>query len=288
MGDHTTPIIIKRKKVIAGGGHHGGAWKVAYADFVTAMMAFFLLMWLLGATTEDQRKGIADYFNTTIPIAASSGGGTDALNGDSILTLEKKARSGEYQDNRKRNQAMPMREELEQEITEMAQRAGLIDAEGRVQVRITEEGTVIELVDAAGSALFQSGSAAASKDLKVLLLAAADAVKRSGAAVQISGHTDSLAYATDSYTNWELSADRANTARRLLLEAGVPQGKIIEVSGRADRDPISDNPLDPVNRRISILLKDAEVPVERHDMPSHAENGNETLTAPAHDESLDH
>lgn len=271
MGD-TTPIIIKRKKVIAGGGHHGGAWKVAYADFVTAMMAFFLLMWLLGATTEDQRKGIADYFNTTIPIAATSGGGTDALNGDSILTLKKQARSGSFQDPYNRETAKPKRERLEEEITQLAERAGLLDAEGRVQVRITEEGTVIELVDAAGSALFQSGSASASRDLKILLLSAADAVKRSGAVVKISGHTDSLAFATDNYTNWELSADRANTARRLLLEAGVPKENIAEVSGRADRDPISDNPLDPVNRRISIILKDGNTDVA-------AENGNETLTA---------
>lgn len=287
MGD-TTPIIIKRKKVIAGGGHHGGAWKVAYADFVTAMMAFFLLMWLLGATTEDQRKGIADYFNTTIPIAASSGGGTDALNGDSILTLDTKARSGSYQDPHNRDQAKPKREQLEDEITELAERAGLIDAEGRVQVRITEEGTIIELVDAAGSALFESGSAAASKDLRILLLAAADAVKRSGSVVQISGHTDSLAFATDSYTNWELSADRANTARRLLLSAGVPKGKIVEVSGRADRDPISDNPLDPVNRRISILLKDAAEPPVAPAPTVTAQNGNETLTAHPQDESLEH
>ncbi|MEM9233635.1 MAG: OmpA family protein, partial [Pseudomonadota bacterium] len=225
-----------------------------------AMMAFFLLMWLLGATTEDQRKGIADYFNTTIPIAATSGGGTDALNGDSILTAKKRARSEDYQDPYNR-EAKPKREQLEEEIKELAERAGLIDADGRVQVRITEDGTVIELVDAAGSALFQSGSASASRDLRILLLSAADAVKRSGSAVAISGHTDSLAFASDSYTNWELSADRANTARRLLIDAGVPAGRIVEVSGRADREPISDNPLDPVNRRISIILKDGEGPL---------------------------
>ena len=251
----TTPIIIKRKKVVQGGGHHGGAWKVAYADFVTAMMAFFLLMWLLGATTEDQRKGIADYFNTTIPIAASSGGGTDALSGDSILTEEKMARSGEFAQPNNRRVEIPKGDELKREIQQLAERAGIIDAEGRIKVRETKEGTVIELVDTEGSALFESGSAAPSKDLKLLLLSISDSVKRSGADVKITGHTDARLYATENYTNWELSADRANTARRLLLEAGVPASRITEVSGRADRDPITSDSNDPVNRRIAVVLK---------------------------------
>src|SRR6056297_3669847 len=93
-GDNTAPVIIKRKKIVAGGGHHGGAWKVAYADFVTAMMAFFMLMWLLNATTEKQRKGIADYFNPTIPLNRVSGGGDGALGGDSTFTEQTLARTG--------------------------------------------------------------------------------------------------------------------------------------------------------------------------------------------------
>ena len=249
------PIIIKKKKVVAGGGHHGGAWKVAYADFVTAMMAFFLLMWLLGATTEDQRKGIADYFNTTIPIAASSGGGTDALNGDSILTEEKLARSGDFQQPNSVRAVKKSPAELEKEIKGIAERAGLLDAEGRVKVRKTDEGTVIELVDSEGGALFPSGSAEPSRDLRLLMLSASDAIKRSDAQIKITGHTDARLYATENYTNWELSADRANAARRMLLEVGVPTERIDEVSGRADRDPIGENPNDPVNRRIAIVLK---------------------------------
>lgn len=256
MASHAAPIIIKRKRVIQAAGHHGGAWKVAYADFVTAMMAFFLLMWLLGATTEDQRKGIADYFNTTIPISATTGGGVDALNGDSVLTEEQLARSGEFTAPHNRRAVIPESEALREEIQKLARNAGIEDAEDRIIVRKTDEGTVIELVDTAGDPLFASGSAEPSEGLKVLINSAINAIQSSGADVKVTGHTDGYLFTTDDYTNWELSADRANTARRLLLAGGISLDRIVEVAGRADRDPIGKDHQDPANRRIAIILKD--------------------------------
>ncbi|WOI52705.1 flagellar motor protein MotB [Parvularcula sp. LCG005] len=256
MSANQAPIIIKRKKVIKAAGHHGGAWKVAYADFVTAMMAFFLLMWLLNATTEEQRKGLADYFNPSIPIAAVSGGGTDALNGDSVLTEENFSQSNDYLAIRQ-DTVIPATEDLKAEIAKIAEQAGITDAEGRVRVTETEEGTLIELVDVAGKPLFGTGSAMASDDLNKLIAATAIAVEKTGAAIKITGHTDGVAYANNQgYTNWELSADRANTARRMLIAAGVMPRKIREVSGRADREPIGEGPNDPINRRIAIVLLD--------------------------------
>ncbi len=248
------PIIIKRKKVIAGGGHHGGAWKVAYADFVTAMMAFFLLMWLLNATTEDQRKGLADYFNPSLPIAAVSGGGTDALNGDSVTAEAKMAKDADYESVDPREAPLPPEDAIKAQIEDLATEAGIIDAEGRVRVTKTDEGTMVELVDTEGKPLFGSGSAVPSPDLQILIDATAEVVRATGASVKITGHTDALAFASDGYTNWELSADRANTARRMLLATGVKPSLIQEVSGRADREPISDDPNDPANRRIAIIL----------------------------------
>lgn len=249
------PIIIKRKKVIQGGGHHGGAWKVAYADFVTAMMAFFLLMWLLNATTEEQRKGIADYFNPTIPVAAVSGGGTDALNGDSVLTEDTLSASADYQSRPGKKGEIPSEEELKEQISGLAEEAGIADAENRVRVKETDEGTVIELVDATGLPLFDLGSATASDDLKALISATAKVVTETGADIKITGHTDGQVYATEGYSNWELSADRANIARRLLIEAGVGADRIVEVAGKADREPIAEDRNAPVNRRIAIVLR---------------------------------
>ncbi len=250
------PIIVKRKKVVVEAGHHGGAWKVAYADFVTAMMAFFLLMWLLNATTEEQRKGLADYFNPSIPIAAVSGGGRDALHGDNVLTEQDFPSNGEYWTPNPRKVVVPEEDALKAEIQKLADGSGLSNADGRVVVRKTPEGTVIELVDTKGEALFASGSSTPSDDLELLIASAAKVIIETGADIKITGHTDAAAFIGSAYSNWELSAERANTARRLLLKAGMPPERIQEVSGRADRDPVGNSPNDPANRRIAIVLRD--------------------------------
>jgi chemotaxis protein MotB len=265
--------IIKRKKIIKGGGHHGGAWKVAYADFVTAMMAFFLLMWLLNATTEDQRKGIADYFNPTIPVSRISGGGSDALSGSSIFTEQTYAKEGtgaskkisitseadtEAQKGKSGTQEEAEADALLQQEIESLQKALQVtgdDLSEHLQVRITPEGIVLEIVDSDGGVLFLVGDSKPSELLTTILGYVAESFSSIENEIKIVGHTDSRHYASRaSYDNWNLSSDRAIAARKLLISSGFSNDQIIEVSGKADTMPLNPDPLAPENRRISITI----------------------------------
>lgn len=276
------PIIIKKKKVIAGGGHHGGAWKVAYADFVTAMMAFFLLMWLLNATTEDQRKGLADYFNPSIPISKVSGGGSGALNGSSVFTDEQLSRDGtgavnEYPNSREipvngpeNSMDAPLEgngvddeigdaekslETVQSEIAAETMTALEGDLAKHIQTRMTPDGLVIELVDSDGEPLYNVGSSNPSRTLYDLLEVIAPVLATVSNNMAIVGHTDALAFSNNAdYTNWELSTDRAHAARRMLIKNGIPMGQIKQVTGKADTEPFSEDPYAPQNRRIAITL----------------------------------
>lgn len=262
MTETVRPIIIRKKKVYAADGHHGGAWKVAYADFVTAMMAFFLLMWLLNATTEEQRKGIADHFSPNIPIVSVSGGGSGALSGDSIFTQDTLIKSGtgakdngddavnseqkDQADEKSQNQIKALNEAL------IAQNEGLLK---HVSLKLSPEGLVIELIDGDDAPLFSIGDTTPSDLLKELLMVVTDSFSSVKNNIKIVGHTDSRAFANrKQYSNWELSTDRANIARRLLVSNGFAIEKISEISGKAYTDPLSDNPLAPQNRRISITI----------------------------------
>jgi chemotaxis protein MotB len=265
------PIIIKRKKVVKADGHHGGAWKVAYADFVTAMMAFFLLMWLLNATTEEQRKGLADYFNPSIPISRISGGGSDGLNGSSIFTEETLARMGTGA-SKERSMETPATNKSKEE-TEAALAKQQVIAENlqdlkeslgeegkalseHIMVKMSPEGIVIELVDSESTPLFPIGQSKPSDLLIELLDVVSETFVSFENDIKIVGHTDNLRYRNDAiYDNWNLSADRANTARRLLQRSGISRDRIREVSGKADTDPlVKDNPSAAQNRRISITI----------------------------------
>ncbi len=265
------PIIIKRKKVVKGGGHHGGAWKVAYADFVTAMMAFFLLMWLLNATTEEQRKGLADYFNPTIPISRISGGGSDGLNGSSIFTEETLARMGTGASHERSVESPATATEIEKaKVSEAEQKAiaenlqslkESLGEEGKalsehIMIKMSPEGIVIELVDSESTPLFPVGRSQPSDLLIDLLDIVSETFVTFENDIKIVGHTDNRRYRNDAiYDNWNLSADRANTARRLLQRSGIARDRIREVSGKADTDPlIKDNPSAAQNRRISITI----------------------------------
>ena len=244
MPDAARPIIVRRVKVQAAEGHHGGAWKVAYADFVTAMMAFFLLMWLLNATTEDQRKGLADYFDPSVPLSPVSGGGTDVLSGDSAFaadTLAHDDHGGE--------------ESTDEALAAAAARA-LSEAiqAGQAAVSLSPEGVVVDLIDADGAPLFALGGAAPSPLLARLVAEAVPVLSASARPVKLVGHTDDLAFRPGGYTNWELSADRANAARRLALAAGLPESAVSEVSGRAARQPLRGDAGAPENRRISFIM----------------------------------
>jgi chemotaxis protein MotB len=269
MGDQssTQPIIIKRKKVVQGDGHHGGAWKVAYADFVTAMMAFFLLMWLLNATTEEQRKGIADYFNPTIPVSRISGGGSDGLNGSSMFTEETYAKMGtggtrnvtvDTPGNAESRAADASTQEVAENLNnlrdELSQDAKHLSE--HLMIKMSPEGMVLEVVDSDSSPLFAVGSSNPTPLLMELLTSISSSLGTFQNDLKIVGHTDSLQYRQDNgYDNWNLSTDRANTIRRLLLSQGLMPSRLREVSGRADTDPLApDNPSASQNRRISIVI----------------------------------
>lgn len=259
------PLIIKRKKVVKGGGHHGGAWKVAYADFVTAMMAFFLLMWLLNATTEEQRKGLADYFNPTIPISRISGGGSDGLNGSSIFTEETLARMGTGASQERSVESMATaqqsdadQKQIEENLKSLKESLG---EEGKalsehILIKMSPEGLVLELVDSESTPLFPVGRSEPSELLVELLNHVSGSFSSFSNDIKIVGHTDNRSYRNNAvYDNWNLSADRANTARRLLMRTGISPARIREVSGKADTDPlIKENPSAAQNRRISITI----------------------------------
>ena len=281
--------IIKKKKIVAGDGHHGGAWKVAYADFVTAMMAFFLLMWLLNATTEDQRKGIADYFDPSIPISRISAGGSDVLSGDSIFADDAHAHDGTGGSKGVRGPSSPPVEGPRAEkpvsapgaeteilnldanapqrvqtdaydVAEILRGAAEGDLAGQLGehliMRETAEGLVIEIVDQEDQALFAVGSATPSTKLRQLMEIVAEVTSTVENNIAIVGHTDALAYSNSaSYSNWELSSDRALAARRLLVAAGTAVSQIVEVAGKASSEPLlEEDPFAPQNRRISITL----------------------------------
>lgn len=275
------PIIIKRVKK---GGHaaHGGAWKIAYADFVTAMMAFFLLMWLLGSTSEGDKKGISDYFQSPMKVALQGGSGAGASSsvingGGSDLTQSTgQAKRGDGADKR----AKKMSGELKkaevarrdaQKLAELSARiAGAISnnpkmAEFASQIRleITPDGLLIQIVDDQKRPMFDSGSAVLKPYMRDILREIGAALLDVENKISLDGHTDRSAYgnAGRGYSNWELSADRANASRRELANAGMPEDKLARVVGMASAlllDPA--DPLSPSNRRISILVmtKDAE------------------------------
>ena len=263
------PLIIKRKKVVKADGHHGGAWKVAYADFVTAMMAFFLLMWLLNATTEEQRKGIADYFNPTIPVSRISGGGPDGLNGSSIFTEETYAKMGTGA-SRKQTVDYPSEGTKSDAQSEAEGKAiaenlqNLKDSLGEesrqlsehLLIKMTAEGIVLEIVDSESTPLFPMGRSDPSPTLVRLIEVVGESFAGFDNNLKIVGHTDSHRFRNNAvYDNWNLSADRANAARRLLARTGVAPGRIEEVSGKADTDPlVKDDPMAAQNRRISITI----------------------------------
>ena len=282
------PIIVKKVTIIAG-GHHGGAWKVAYADFVTAMMAFFLLLWLLGATTEKQRKGLADYFTPTlVKMRAGSAGSNGLLGGSSItdvdnypnrkgqtgtksLTIPRDATGGPKEGGtpvKQTNTAKPTPQE--QQAQKLAQKvmarlqasAQLRRLARQVKMVDTTEGTRIDLVDDVDFSMFRLGTTLLTPDASQLLGAIAQAVGTDPAEITIRGHTDALPYKPGGHNgilgaanNWSLSAGRAEATRQSLLRAGIPEGRFHRIEGVADKELlIKDNPQDPRNRRISIVL----------------------------------
>jgi len=272
---NVAPVIIKKKKVTGGGGHHGGAWKVAYADFVTAMMAFFLLMWLLNATTEQQRKGISDYFSPTIPINRISGGGDGSFGGDSVFSEDTMPQNGTGATNQRPTEGRQARGEMgiaeddshretaEAETFETVEdvlmgRSGesMVSEELRrhILTRVTDEGLVIEIFDLEGAPLFAAGTDAPTPLLADLAEVIADAslLVRNGIAVE--GHTQAKPVMLRDNPVWDLSTARANAMRLLLLSKRLEDGRIMRITGHADREPVVRNPMSLRNNRLEVIL----------------------------------
>jgi len=268
--------VIKRKKIIAGGGHHGGAWKVAYADFVTAMMAFFMLMWLLNATTEKQRKGIADYFSPTIPLSRISGGGDGSFGGESVFSEDQIAQNGtgasslrpsaERQalgqtgtDSSESAAARAEFEEMSRRIEEALMGLGgesmVSDQAARhIVTRVTDEGLIVELFDTEEEPLFAPGTDRAMPVLEELGGVVARVFGLAANPVAVQGHVQAPPEVLRVNPVWDLSADRAMAVRRLIEAAGLTSSRIQRVTGYADRKPALANPMAPGNNRIELIL----------------------------------
>jgi chemotaxis protein MotB len=264
--DKTRPIIILKKKG-GHGGHHGGAWKVAYADFVTAMMSLFIVLWLLSSSKPVQ-EAVGGYFRD--PDGSASKKGTLNAGAGENFTLTK--------DN------MPkLKDQLEQKIREMRDFEKL---KSHVEMTVTSEGLRIELTESAAGTFFDSGSTKLNGDGRELLITLAQELGKLPNKLSIEGHTDSKPYATTgNYSNWELSTDRANAARRLVQANGIRADQVTQVRGFADqRLRKLDNPLDPANRRISLIVqyvvKDKEEEAEKPSAGTAEKQPGETNSTP--------
>lgn len=292
--DSEQPIIIK--KIVKGGGHHGGAWKVAYADFVTAMMAFFLLLWLLNVTTEEQKNAISNYFDPTPAVVSESTSGAGGVMGGLSMspqgamvskvqpitsqntipatnnTTKKGADNGDSKDPKKMEEEA-LREELQKREEEQFKAAEeaikqaieetpeLAEMAKNLIVDMTPEGLRIQIVDQEGDPMFPSGSANMYEKTRKLITKISEIIVPMPNEISVRGHTDSTPYGPGAnYTNWELSSDRANASRRVMLEAGYPIDKMNNVMGKADTEHLfADEPTDARNRRISIILLKQEL-----------------------------
>ncbi|MEM6587636.1 MAG: flagellar motor protein MotB [Pseudomonadota bacterium] len=284
-GDNAVRPIIKKKKVVQGGGHHGGAWKVAYADFVTAMMAFFLLMWLLNATTEKQRKGLADYFAPSIAINRVSGGGDGDFGGDSVFTEETLAQNGSGASNRHPSSAQAasgqtggletnpqstdedssaqLSEELQQVEDVLLGRSGESEVADElmrhITTRVTDEGLIVELFDLEEARLFEGDTATPTpllRDLAGVLVSAADLVVND---LAIEGHTHARAVVVANAPVWDITADRANVMRVLMKDRGLDRTRVDRVTGHADRRPAVRNPVSIRNNRLEVIFLRSDV-----------------------------
>ena len=271
-------IVIKRIKKVAG-GHHGGAWKIAYADFVTAMMAFFLLMWLLGSTAKGDLKGISEYFKTPLKVALSGGTGSGDSSsiikggGQDLTRSSGQVKSGELPAekkviNMKAAQQEFLRIERAKELEKLKELKSNIEKsienspklkqfKEQILLDITSEGLRIQIVDEKNRPMFRSGSAQLEPYTREILHAIGQTLNDVPNKVSISGHTDAALYGGGNrgYSNWELSADRANASRRELISGGMADEKIVRVVGLSSAVLFNkEDAMSPVNRRISLIV----------------------------------
>lgn len=299
------PIVIKRIKKVAAGAH-GGAWKIAYADFVTAMMAFFLLMWLLGSTAKGDLEGIAEYFKTPLKVALMGGTGSGDSSsiikggGQDLTRREGQVKKGDVEETKKvidikaaqaefeRTEKIKEKQKLK-ELKEAIEKAiddniKLQKFKSQILLDLTTEGLRIQIVDEQNRPMFQSGRAQLEPYTKDILHEIGKTLNDVPNKISISGHTDAALYGSGDrgYSNWELSADRANASRRELILGGLADEKIVRVVGLSSAVLFNkDEPLSPINRRISLIVmnKKAEE-AAKHD------GGEVKVDAEAGDESV--
>ena len=271
--ENNQPIIVKRVKKVAG-GHHGGAWKIAFADFATAMMAFFLVMWLMSSATPEQKKLISGYFQDPVGFSESASpyvidlGGSPTPAPDRTLNPEPKDEQTPAEDAQadiNKEQAESLAEEVERERLELLlqelqnkveENPQLQNFKDQILFEITQDGLRIQIMDAENRPMFASGSARLQPYFEDILLAMTDTIAAVPNKISVSGHTDAAPFVgRGGYGNWELSADRANAARRVLIAGGYDEEQVARVVGYASSALFDrDNPLNPVNRRIDIVV----------------------------------
>ncbi|ADJ64473.1 flagellar motor protein MotB [Herbaspirillum seropedicae] len=303
------PIIVKRIKK-GGGGHHGGAWKIAYADFVTAMMAFFLLMWLLGSTAKGDLNGIAEYFKTPLKVAMAGGSGSGDANtvlpggGKDLTRQDGQLRKGETDVTARKQNLKQAQQELEkmertrlEELKSRLEKAidsnpTLKQFKNQLLIDITSEGLRIQIVDEKNRPMFALASAQLQPYTKEILHEIGRTLNDVPNKISLSGHTDATPYSKGEkgYSNWELSADRANASRRELIIGGMDESKVLRVVGLSSAVLLDkEDPFNPINRRISIIVmnKKAEEMVEKDsgslNVPTDASDGEvqQGLNVPA-------
>ena len=270
---NAAPIIIKKKRVVGGDGHHGGAWKVAYADFVTAMMAFFMLMWLLNATTEKQRKGLADYFSPTIPINPVSGGGDGAFGGDNMFSEQTMVMDGSGATNKNPTEAKRARgstgvdadgggrgefEDFSSLEARLLGRSGesMVSKKAlkHIVTRVTDKGLVVELFDTEDEPLFEHGTDTPTQMMRALVLLVARSSDLVTNAIAVGGHVHSSPVVLNRNPSWDVSTSRAKVVRQMLQNKGVHEQRLERVTGHADRKLVADNPMAARNNRIEIIF----------------------------------
>ncbi len=281
MAETPNQIIIKKIKK-GGHGHHGGAWKLAYADFVTAMMAFFLLMWLLASTEPVYRKGIAEYFkdpwkasfeggsSTSESASIIKGGGEDLSRSEgevqmapqTVIETERKASEKDILELMKQEEKKQM-ETLKQKIEDMIQEDTLLNPfREQLKIDITQEGLRVQIIDKEGRPMFDLASPRMENYAAEIIHKLAPLMNEMPNKISISGHTDARPFPGNGqgYTNWELSTDRANAARKEIIKGGLQEAKMLRVVGLASSVPFLDNdPMAATNRRISIILMKREI-----------------------------
>ena len=277
MAENKPTVIVRRVKKGGHAAHHGGAWKVAYADFVTAMMAFFLVLWLMAATTKPERASISEYFRNPSPLTGQSptpapgmagpggastsmiklGGATDVSRGNSNDPFQNQQAERPVPQEDEREREKKQLEVLKQELEEAISKSQALEPfKDQLLLDLTPEGLRIQIVDKQNRPMFDLGSARLMPYTQTILVELSRYINQVPNHISLTGHTDTTAYSTQlGYGNWELSADRANAARRTLLEGGMEEAKVARVVGLASSVLFDKaNPQNPINRRISIVV----------------------------------